>query len=313
MRYQAYNFDYSAHPATVRRSLAKAGNLLKDERPEVSMHYTNCPHIRQAPAYSSLVSKIVIFLFIHHVTDVYFTGANHCKHAVGDYMNRMAYILLTTFILYSTKVAPFNLECVHISIQSAVIESTSLEEYQTAWQDITTMYLESHTDLAPIIEHALQVAHEQKKTLEQSVTDADASFSRDKQMIACGAGKVALGAYLALGLVVLPLSFYGHTQSQTLMTACFPVPTGIKKMLGFFVTHRPHIDLSIETIDRIDFGFTCAQWVASLVIAPYLLRKGMAKINAGLTYTDRLKSRIATLELILEYMQELQSNTFGTD
>jgi len=221
-------------------------------------------------------------------------------------MNKMSYIMLAAFIIYP-KATAFNLECIHISIQSAVTESTSLQEYQIAWQDIATIYLESHADLAPVIEHALQVAQEQKAALEQSVTDAGALFSRSKQMIACGAGKVAIGAYLALGLLVLPLSFYRYTQSQTITTACFLIPTGIKKILELLITHRPHIDLSIETMNKIDFGITWAQWVASLIIAPCLIYKGMAKINVGLASTDTLKTQITTLDIIIEYMQELQS------
>jgi len=227
-------------------------------------------------------------------------------------MNKISYMVLGSFMIYSTTTA-LNLECVHASIQSAIIESTSLQEYQTAWQDICTIYLESEKEIAPLIEHAIHVAQEQKGLLEQTVTSTASTFPRDKQMITCGAGKLAVGAYLALGLIVLPLSLYKYTQSQTLVTACFLMPTTVKKFLEFFVTHRPDIDISLDTIDKIDFGFVCTQWIASLVIAPYLLYKGAQKIDAGLTYADRLNTKIVILDHIIRYMHKLKSDTLVMD
>lgn len=219
-------------------------------------------------------------------------------------MLKKIYILLASIVAFNTALS-MNLECVHATIHSAIIEANTLEEYQTAWQDISRIYLESQEDLTPVIEQAIHKAEKYKEALEHKITDTTCPWllSPDKLKIACGAGKIAAGAYLAVGLVVLPLHHYGKTQSDIPFNICFPVAYGIKNILYALLTRTKYASIPMETCTQIERCIAYVQWLAALPVSAYLIYSGMNKIDNGIYYTDRLKNKVATLDLIIAYMQ----------
>jgi hypothetical protein len=220
-------------------------------------------------------------------------------------MNKI-YLLLMSMIC--TPATAFNQECVHATLESAIKESASLEEYQTAWNDISTIYLASNPDLTPLIKHSIHTAQAYRYELDQKITDTACPvyLTPDKLKIACGVGKVATGAYLIVGLVVLTLSRAGSVTAEKAMKFFFPIPSGVQGILNWLLTHTKYASISMETSKKIGLGLSYAQGVIALPLAPYLLYTGLGKIQEGINYTDTLMKKRATLDLIIAYMQMQQ-------
>jgi|GEM_PF-3341110 len=217
-------------------------------------------------------------------------------------MNK-TYLLMMSLIC--TPAIALNQECVHATLESAIKESASLEEYQTAWQDIATIYRESHPDLTPLIAHAVHTAQEYRQELDQKITDTACPFylAPDKLKIACGVGKVLTGVYLVAGLVVLTLNRAGATSTEKAMKFFFPLARGIQSILGWCLTHTRYALIAPDISKKIGIGLCYTQGVIALPLAPYLLYTGLGKIEDGIFYTDRLMKKRATVDLIIAYMQ----------
>ncbi len=170
----------------------------------------------------------------------------------------------------------------------AISQAQNLETCRAAWQKVTESSTITAQDRTDILQQAVQMAQEQRATLQQELTNL-AGETKNYSKIKWGIAQLTLGTYFAAGV--------GSFLAKKSHPFLYPEFLGINdpnNILGY-----KESVLAVFLIART--------FLINPIGAPYCFYKAYHNLNQGINYKQLLQTNIANLESMISYLEELQT------